>query len=116
MRYTLKKTNLKKGLYLQIYKGEYDPATKNNRNTSYKALCYLDELVASGIENPIEYFQKEVDELNASARLEKESRKCQKVSDRSPIVNAGYFPLKKILDSYGLKNYMDLYQRINSGQ
>jgi len=37
MAYFLKKSNLKKGTYLQIYESFYDPRKKNTAHRSYKA-------------------------------------------------------------------------------
>ena len=34
-------------------------------NKSYRALGYLDQLQAQGIDDPVAHFQKEVDSLNA---------------------------------------------------
>ena len=44
MAYFLKKSNLKKGTYLQIYESFYDPRKKNTAHRSYKALGYVHEL------------------------------------------------------------------------
>jgi len=46
MAYFLKKSNFKKGLYLQIYESFYDPGKKDTAHRSHKALGYrhLDRL------------------------------------------------------------------------
>ena len=44
MAYFLKKFNLKKGTYLQIYESFYDPRKKNTAHRSYNALGYVHEL------------------------------------------------------------------------
>ena len=65
MSYFLKKTKpSSKGEYLQIYSGYYIPKV-GKRNKSYKKIGYVQDLIAQGIENPVEYYQKEVDKLNA---------------------------------------------------
>ena len=63
MAYFLKKTKKKKGIYLQIYEGVYEPAIGNVVQRSHRALGYLHELQEEGIEAPIEHFQQEVDLL-----------------------------------------------------
>ena len=66
MSYFLKKTNpSKKGLYLQIYESYYKPGV-GSRNKSYKKLGYVSDLIASGIADPISFYQAEVDKLNSS--------------------------------------------------
>lgn len=44
MAYFLKKSNLKKGIYLQIYESFYGPLRKDSAHRSYKALGYVHEL------------------------------------------------------------------------
>ena len=46
MAYFLKKSNYKKGTYLQIYESFYDPERKAGAHRSYKALGYVHELQA----------------------------------------------------------------------
>ena len=64
MNYILKKTKLKKGLYLQIYKSIYNPEIKNNKNILYKTLGYVDNLIAEGIKDPVEYYKNVVKKMN----------------------------------------------------
>ena len=113
MSYYIKKTNLKKGLYLQIYEGHHDPVKGHTVSTLYRKLGYLNDLVASGIEDPVSHFQEEVDELNRKMRAERASGKRELVGDSSPERNIGYVLLKRILDKLGVKRYMDLYQNID---
>ena len=110
MSYFLKKSNIKKGLYLQIYESFYDPEKKNTAHRSYRAIGYFDELVASGIDDPISFFQSEVDELNRKHNEKKNSDKIRQISDESPEKFLGYFPLKNINDSLHTKQYIDLMQ------
>ena len=56
MSYFLKKTNNKKGTYLQIYESYYDPTRKCGAHRSYKPLGYVHELQTTGIEDPIAVF------------------------------------------------------------
>lgn len=97
MAYFLKKSNLKKGTYLQIYESFRDPVTKTPKNKSFKALGYVDELIAGGIENPIEHFSAEVDKLNKARKKEKAAEKNLKITNSSDK-NVGYFLLKAVLN------------------
>ena len=110
MAYFLKKSNIKKGLYLQIYESYYDPVRKGTAHRSYRAIGYFDELVASGIDDPISHFQAEVDELNRKKDEQKAAEKVRQISDESPEKLLGYFPLKNINDSLRTKQYIDLMQ------
>ena len=68
MAYFLKKSNLKKGIYLQIYESFYDPNKKNTVHKSYKAIGYVEELIESGISDPIAYYSDVVNQMNAEAK------------------------------------------------
>ena len=110
MAYFLKKTNNKKGTYLQIYESYYDPDRKGGAHRSYKPIGYVHELVESGIADPISHFQIEVDELNRLHAEKKKEEKVRTISDESPEKLLGYFPLKNINDSLRVKQYIDIMQ------
>lgn len=110
MAYFLKKTRNKKGVYLQIYDSFYDPERKQTAHASLKPLGYLHELVASGIEDPIAYFQQEVIKLNQERNEQKQLNKVKQITDQSPKKQLGYFPLKNINDSLHLKEDLDTLQ------
>ena len=110
MAYFLKKTNNKKGIYLQIYESYYDPDRKGGAHRSYKPIGYVHELVESGIADPISHFQVEVDELNRLHAEKKKEEKVKTISDESPEKLLGYFPLKNINDSLRVKQYIDIMQ------
>lgn len=110
MAYFLKKTNNKKGTYLQIYESYYDPDRKGGAHRSYKPIGYVHELVESGIADPISHFQVEVDELNRLHAEKKKEEKVKTISDESPEKLLGYFPLKNINDSLRVKQYIDIMQ------
>lgn len=112
MGYFLKKSNFKKGTYLQIYESFYDPERKGGAHRSYKALGYLEELKASGIEDPIAFYQEEVDRLNRKRKEEKQTQKVRLISEETPERFAGYFPLKGLNDGLGVKQYLDLMQTV----
>ena len=106
----LKKTNNKKGTYLQIYESYYDPERKAGAHRSYRPIGYVHELQATGIEDPISFFKDEVQKLNQEFRNKKQSEKYRQISEESPEKFLGYFPLKNLNDSLGCKKYIDLMQ------
>lgn len=110
MAYFLKKTNNKKGTYLQIYESYYDPERKAGAHRSYRPIGYVHELQATGIEDPISFFKDEVQKLNQEFRNKKQSEKYRQISEESPEKFLGYFPLKNLNDSLGCKKYIDLMQ------
>lgn len=110
MAYFLKKSNYKKGTYLQIYESFYDPERKGSAHRSYKALGYVHELQAKGIVDPISYYKDEVARLNQDFHAAKNAKKLKQISDDSPEKLIGYFPLKNINDKLSVKKYIDLMQ------
>ena len=110
MAYFLKKSNYKKGTYLQIYESFYDPERKGGAHRSYKALGYVHELQARGIDDPVSFYQEEVKKLNQEFQAAKAERKARQISDDSPEKLLGYFPMKNINDKLSVKKYIDLMQ------
>lgn len=110
MSYFLKKTNNKKGTYLQIYESFYDPERKGGAHRSYKPLGYVHQLQAEGIDDPIAFYKDEVQKLNQELNKKKQDEKARKISEESPEKLLGYFPLKNLCDSLRCKNYIDLMQ------
>lgn len=110
MAYFLKKTNNKKGTYLQIYESYYDPERKGGAHRSYKPLGYVHELRASGIDDPISFYSDEVQKLNQEHKKNKQAEKNRQITEESPEKLLGYFPLKNLNDSFGCKKYIDLMQ------
>ena len=110
MAYFLKKSNYKKGTYLQIYESFYDPERKGGAHRSYKALGYVHELQAKGIEDPIAFYKEEVIKLNQELKAAKDAKKVKQISDHSPEKLIGYFPMKNINDKLSVKKYIDFMQ------
>ena len=110
MSYFLKKTNNKKGTYLQIYESYYDPERKGGAHRSYKPLGYVHELIEKGIDDPVAFYSEEVKKLNQARAADKRQAKARQISEVSPEKHLGYFPIKNLNDALGVKKYLDLMQ------
>ena len=110
MAYFLKKTKLNNRTYLAIYESFYSHEKKGTAHKTYKSLGAVETLKKDGTEDPIAYYQKEVDELNQA----KKDAGTRKISDRSPILHLGYFPLKGILEKLKIKKWVDLFKLTNA--
>ena len=110
MAYFLKKTNNKKGTYLQIYSSFYDPERGHTAHKAYKPIGYVHELQAKGIGDPISFYKEEVNKLNQEAKAAKAAKKTKQISDDSPERLIGFFPMKNINDQLSVKKYIDLMQ------
>lgn len=113
MAYFLKVSHLKKGDYLQIYDSFHDNEKKHSVHKSYKALGYLDDLIASGIDDPISFYKAEVDKLNKKVKKEKEELSIKKIGE-SPVKNLGYFLIKGLFNKLGVKFHLDLLDKIEN--
>ena len=110
MAYFLKKTNNKKGTYLQIYESYYDPERKCGAHRSHRPLGYIHELQEHGVDDPISFYGEEVKKLNQERQNAKQEEKVRQISNEPPEKLLGYFPLKNLNDSLGCKRYIDLMQ------
>lgn len=110
MAYFLKKTNNKKGTYLQIYSSFYDPERGHTAHKSYKPIGYVHELQAKGIDDPIAFYKEEIIKLNQEVKVAKAVKKTKQISNNSPEKLIGYFPIKNINDKLSVKKYIDLMQ------
>lgn len=110
MAYFLKKTNNKKGTYLQIYSSFYDPERGHTAHKAYKPIGYVHELQNKGIDDPISFYKEEVNKLNQDVKAAKNAKKVKQISDDSPEKLIGYFPMKNINDKLSVKKYIDLMQ------
>ena len=111
MGYFLKKTNNKKGTYLQIYESFYNPEKKHTSHKSIKPLGYVDDLIKSGISDPIVHYQEVIDEMNEKRLQEKQKIKNKmKLQDQPPLQYYGYFPAKAINEGLGVEKDMAILQ------
>ena len=84
MAYFLKKTNNKKGTYLQIYESFYEPERGHTAHRSFKAIGYVHELIEAGIEDPIAHYKEEVIKLNQIRKEEKNTKKLNRFQTKLP--------------------------------
>ena len=109
MAFYLKKTKLKGRTYLSIDESFYSHEKKGTAHKCYKSLGSLETLMEKGMADPLSFYQAEVDRLNS---LKKEDG-IRKISEKSPFLFLGYFPLKSILEKLGIQKYASLFQLTN---
>jgi transposase len=109
MAYYLKKTKLKGRTYLSIDESFYSHEKKGTAHKCFKSLGSVETHIKNGMEDPISHFQKEVDALNQK----RSAVGVKKISDKSPNLYLGYFPLKSILDKLYIKKYVDYFKLTN---
>lgn len=114
MAYFLKKSDIKKGRYLQIYESFYDPERKNTRHRSVRALGYVHELKEKGMEDPEAHFKAEVDAMNAELRAKKSASRARRVGGTSPERFAGHFAARALNGALGVMPEMGYIQLATS--
>ena len=106
MAYYLKKTKLKGRTYLSIDESFYNHDKKGTSHRCYQSLGSVETWLSKGMADPIAHFQKEVDALNK----QHSQSSVRKISDHSPLLSLGYFPLKAILAKLQVKKYVDYFK------
>lgn len=112
MAYYLKKTKLKGRTYLSIDESFYSHEKKGTAHKCYKSLGSVETLVANGMEDPIAFYQQQVDEMNKERAL----KGVRKISDKTPERYLGYFPLKSIMEKLKIKQYVDYFKLMSDFQ
>lgn len=112
MAYFLKKSKQQNRIYLAIYESFYSADTNGTKHKCYKTLGNIETLRKNGIDDPIDYYQKEVDRLNAQRKAELPNKKINQklISDISPERYLGYFPLANILNTLDVSQHFDYMQ------
>ena len=110
MAYFLKKSRNKKGLYLQIYESHWDRGRGHTVQTSVKALGYERELRESGIADPVAHFKAEIDRMNAKRKADKAEAKARRISDSTPELMLGHFPLRAVNEALGVERDLSFLQ------
>lgn len=112
MAFFLKVSKHQSRTYLSIYESFYSPDVKGTRHRSYRSLGNIQKLIDSGIDDPISYYQKEVDRLNAQRKTESANRKINQrlISEISPERYLGYFPLANIMTNLDVRKHFDYLQ------
>jgi transposase len=106
LAYFLKQTPLKGRTYLAIYESFYSHDKKGTAHKCFKSLGSIETHKANGMSDPVTYYQKEVDALNQ----ERSDAGARKISNVSPLLHLGYFPLKSIMDKLKIKKYVDYFK------
>lgn len=105
MAYFLKQTPLKGRTYLSIVESFYDGNKKGTAHKVYKSLSSIETLKKKGVEDPVAYYQKEVDKLNSERQL----KEVELISETSPNRYIGYFLAKAVMNKLDVKKVIDLF-------
>lgn len=112
MAYFLKKATLKGRTYLSIVESFYSHDKKGTAHRTYKSLGSVETLKLSGIDDPISFYQVEVNRLNLERKNAMANNKINQrlISDISPERYLGYFPLANIMNTLDVQMHFDYMQ------
>lgn len=112
MAYFLKKTPLKGRTYLSIVESFYSHDKKGTAHRTFKSLGSVETLKDNGFDDPISFYQTEVDRMNLQRKHEMANEKFNQriISDVSPERYLGYFPLANIMNNLDIELHFDFMQ------
>ena len=112
MAYFLKKTPLKGRTYLSIVESFYSHDKKGTAHRTFKSLGSVETLKDNGFDDPISFYQTEVDRMNLQRKHEMANEKFNQriISDVSPERYLGYFPLANIMNNLDVEMHFDFMQ------
>lgn len=89
MSYFLKKTKTNKGVYYQVYDGNYDKEKGYVTQKSVSVIGYHSDLLKKGINDPLTYAKKLVEQMEKERKEKIMRDKIKTIDDSSDIKNVG---------------------------
>lgn len=77
MAYFLKKSNTKKGVYLQIYESYRNKEKQETSHRAIKSIGYVNDLTSDKIPDPISYYKAKVRRMNEKRKKEMEESRIK---------------------------------------
>ena len=111
MAYFLKKSNTKKGVYLQIYESYRNKEKKETSHRAVKPIGYVSELTSEKIPDPIAHYRAEVREMNEKRKREAEASRAKAI-EGDPTKNLGYFLVKSVFGTLKVGPHLNLLAKI----
>ena len=111
MAYFLKKSNTKKGVYLQIYESYRNKEKKETSHRAIKPIGYVHDLISDKMPDPISYYQNEVKKMNNKRNKEIEESKIKQIED-DPTKNLGYFLIRSVFNTLKVEHHLNLLAKI----
>lgn len=111
MAYFLKKSNTKKGVYLQIYESYRNKEKKETSHRAVKSIGYVSELTSEKIPDPIAHYQAEVRKMNEERKREMEASRIKTI-EGDPTKNLGYFLVKSVFGTLKIESHLNLLAKI----
>lgn len=116
MSYFLKKTKTNKGIYYQIYDGNYNKEKRHVTQKSISVIGYHEDLLKKGIKDPLNYAQELVTKLEQERKEKARLSRIKTIDDLCDIKNLGASFVSSFLDSLNIElpiNVFNYGRRVN---
>lgn len=111
MAYFLKKSNTKKGVYLQIYESYRNKKKKETSHRAVKSIGYVSDLTSEEVPDPIAHYRAEVRGMNEKRKREMEASRIKTI-EGDPIKNLGHFLVKSVFSTLKVESHLNLLAKI----
>lgn len=111
MAYFLKKSNTKKGIYLQIYESYRNKEKRETSHRAIKSIGYVSDLTSEKVPDPIAHYKGEVEKMNKKRQREMEESKLKTI-ESDPTKNLGYFLVKSVFGTLKVESHLSLLAKI----
>lgn len=111
MAYFLKKSNTKKGVYLQIYESFRNKEKGETSHRAIKPIGYVGDLTSEKIPDPISHYRAEVRKMNENRKREMEESRIKTI-EGDPTKNLGYFLIKSVFGTLKVESHLNLLAKI----
>lgn len=111
MAYFLKKSNTKKGVYLQIYESYRNKEKQETSHRAIKSIGYVNDLTSDKIPDPISYYKAKVRKMNEKRKKEMEESRIKTI-DSDPTKNLGHFLVKSVFSTLKVESHLNLLAKI----
>ena len=111
MAYFLKKSNTKKGVYLQIYESYRNKKKKETSHRAVKSIGYVSDLTSEEVPDPIAHYRAEVRGMNEKRKREMEASRIKTI-EGDPIKNLGHFLVKSVFGTLKVESHLNLLAKI----
>lgn len=111
MAYFLKKSNTKKGVYLQIYESYRNKEKQETSHRAIKSIGYVNDLTSDKIPDPISYYKAKVRRMNEKRKKEMEESRIKAI-DSDPTKNLGHFLVRSVFSTLKVEPHLNLLAKI----
>lgn len=108
MAYDLRKSEKKRGTYLQIYENFWVKELKQPRARCVKTIGYVADLISNEMPDPVSYYKKVVDDMNEKRLSDIREDTRPRAFTKQLEKNIGHYLVASLIDELGVKEIIDI--------